>query len=47
MLLKYKKLVGKRNKAFARGNYAKATYYGELVNNYITNVMKLEDGVPQ
>lgn len=46
MLLKLKRLVNKQNKEFARGNYAEAAYYGELVGDYITNVMKLEEGVP-
>lgn len=40
MLLKYKKLVNKRNKEFLRGDYAKAVYYGEIANKYITDVLK-------
>lgn len=46
MLRKYYKLLDKRNEAFFKGEYEKATYYGELANKYLTDVLKLEDGVP-
>lgn len=45
MLVKLSQLTKKRNKAFKEGDYQKAAYYGKLVNDYIANVMKLEDGV--
>ena len=45
MLWKFKKLVSKRNKEFAKGNYNETTEYGKLVDHYITDVLKLEDGL--
>lgn len=39
-LYKYKKLVNKRNKEYLQGNYAKAKYYGEMVNKYMDDVLK-------
>lgn len=45
MLWKFKKLVNKRNKEFAKGNFNEATEYGKLVDHYITDVLKLEDGL--
>lgn len=41
MLWKFKRLVHKRNEAFVHGNFNEATYYGKLVDNYITNVLKM------
>lgn len=41
MLLKLTRLVHKRNKAFVNGDFGKATHYGELVDDYITNVLKM------
>ena len=46
MLLKLKKLVHKRNQAFIKGDYAKATQYGKMINQYITDTLKLEEGMP-
>lgn len=45
MLWKFKKLVSKRNKEFAKGNFNEAAKYGKLVDHYITDVLKLEDGL--
>lgn len=39
-LYKYKKLVSKRNKEYLQGNYAKAIYYGKMVNKYMDDVLK-------
>ena len=44
-LLKLKKLAKKRDEAFRNGKFQEAKYYGDLVDHYITNVLKLEDGV--
>ena len=39
---KLNNLISKRNKAFAKGDFVKATHYAKLVDEYITNVLKME-----
>ena len=46
LLWKLAKLTDKRNTAFVKGDYTKATEYGKKVDHYISDVLKLEDGVP-
>lgn len=41
-VIKLNNLIRKRNEAYAKGDFAQAAYYGKLVDEYITNVLKME-----
>ena len=40
--VKLNNLISKRDKAFAKGDFVKAEYYGKMVDEYIANVLKME-----
>ena len=42
LLWKFNRLVKKRNKAFFKGDYGNAEYYGKLVDQYIMQVLDIE-----
>lgn len=41
-VMKLNALIRKRDEAFAKGDFTQAAYYGKMVDEYITNVLKME-----